>query len=331
MKNRLGLLIYKIKNSLGFRYLFCGLLFPINILTILLYRPPLVLAYHRIYNSNTEVEELQDISISDSCIRKQLTLLSVFGYRFINNPKSIKRGRCLVTYDDGFIDTLKVLNSDCFLASVPSIHFISESMASGKYLNWAAQTRHGILRRPESKGYNFSEKGSLHTTDEFWSYRNNLLKKPANERLSDVRKINGGEPVTNFSDLYASFEQIRVQLAPDHLVSCHGRDHEAIWHYESREALLKSLVENKNALLCEFGGSYRNYHALPYGAEPDFPWKHDVLADIYEYVFLTRPYRLSSDSSFMVPRLCLSEADGILMFTLKCSGLTNLLRKVLNV
>jgi hypothetical protein len=258
-------------------------------------------------------------------------LLSFFGYRFINDPKSIKRGRCLVTFDDGFIETLQVLKSNRFMASVPSIHFISDSMASGKYLNWAAETRHQILRRPEKKNYDFSQMRSLHTADDFWSYRNKLLKKPANERLSDVRILSGGEPAKNFSQLYASFDQIRVQLAPDHVVSCHGKDHEAIWHYESQEALLESLVQNKITLLRELEGSYRNYHALPYGVEPDFPWKTDVLAGIYDYVFLTRPYRLSSDSSFMVPRLCLSESDGILMFTLKCSGLTNLPRKMLNV
>ena len=182
MKKRLGLFIYKVKNSLGFRYVFCGLLFPISFLVVLLYRPPLVLAYHRVYEGNTEVEELQDISISDSCIRRQLRFLSFLGYRFINNPKSIKRGRCVVTFDDGFIETLQVLKADRFLASVPIIHFISGAMALGKYVNWAAQTRHGILRGAEDKSYDLSEKRSLHTVDDFWSFRGNLLKKPADER-----------------------------------------------------------------------------------------------------------------------------------------------------
>ena len=74
------------------------------------------------------------------------------------------------------------------------------------------------------------------------------------------------------------------------------------------------------------GCPIQQYVGPSHGSEVSDEEVTKYLSDSFDYIYLTRSKLTDGDQSQMLPRSCISEKDGILLFLIKISGVLSVFR-----
>lgn len=329
-------LLYSLKKSRVLFPLLALIIFPVSVLYLIIFKPNIVLAYHKVCKSLRPSDNLYDISVTKLTIERQTSLLNMIGYIAVREINSKVRGQYVMTYDDGYISTFESINSSPLLASMPAIHFLSKEMLEGEYNNWAVSIRQlthnpgiNVFNLENACGEVFNCKIELYPSSEsnFWLLRSKFISESSLSRITKLARIYKilGEQMNRYEDLFATSAEVSHFLETSHWVACHGLKHESIHFIE--ESILSRSFRSNFEFLSKITSRVLTEHALPYGIEPNTVPKEQLLRENYNKVYLTRPFKKPADFSYLVPRICVSQADGLLLFLIKCSGVINTMRR----
>lgn len=329
-------LLYSLKNSRVLFSLLALIIFPVSVLYLIIFKPNIVLAYHKVCKSLRPSDNLYDISVTKLTIERQTSLLRMLGYTAVKEINSKVRGQYVMTYDDGYISTFESVSSSPLLASMPAIHFLSKEMLESEYNNWAVSIRQlthnpaiNVSNLANACGEVFNCNIELYRSSEanFWLLRTKFISESSSSRMKKLARVYQilGEQMNRHEDLFATPAEVSHFLETSHWVACHGLKHESIQIID--ESLLSRSIRSNFEFLSKITSRVLTEHALPYGIEPNTLAKDQLLRENYNKVYLTRPFKKPADFSYLVPRICVSQADGLLLFLIKCSGVINTMRR----
>lgn len=329
----IGSFLYSLKSNMMVSTVVGLVCWPLSVLVLTIFRPPLTLAYHKIVSTNDVTGDASDICITQELIERQISILRLLGYKFTLSFSEKKRGQCILTFDDGYASTFALIKQSEVLSTVPVLHFLSKAMLEQRYFGWAQTLRNLIKesshRWEADQSTRAVKAGSI---DEvvFWRQRSELLNIPAAKRKDYLQNYFGVDEISPSKSDLSTSDVVHRYLCPDHCIACHSLEHDSVTNLDN-ESLRLGAMQNSGYLVNQFADKYLNVHALPYGVEPDTEEKREILHRSYEAIFLTRPYLKKSDPEYYIPRICISNSDGILLFLLKCSGITNWIRNALSL
>ena len=295
------------------------LLLPLALLLIMK-RKNICLAYHKIAE-NYDIA-YSDIAIKPTTFKLQMKVLRYLGYQFVTKFNSLENAQCVITFDDGYLSTLSFLNQEDW-SKLNLIHFISGSMSNMEYEPWAQYLRKKIYKKYDRK-YGLNLITTLRCEWHFWYARQKVIRFPQAKRVLFAKLAKKGLHNYDLEKSFASHDQLKRFISSAHLVGSHSYHH-ASFNLMNLEEIQADTKKN-NEFIEKLGVQYNNTLALPYGSEVSDEEVTKYLSDSFDYIYLTRSKLTDGDQSQMLPRSCISEKDGILLFLIKISGVLSVFR-----
>ena len=319
-------------------------LLPISLLLLFFFKKKsFVLTYHLISKKLKPKSFNNAIATSTKLFSRQISILKILYFKFIEAKDITKKEGILITIDDGYLDTYKEVSELSDVLQIPIIHFLCPGFYMDETVRpWWYELELFIndydfnKKNFQSLVYTHSKKMNhiniLNLDNKFLLY--NTIREILVALPYDIREIILSEYAASIGIKRIDYRNIFMNQID--IIKAHKTLFDYGSHTYSHIALgvediliAEEDIKKADKIFQDSLGYEVKSFAYPYGIESNNDKLIKMLRNRYEQIYTTRyGFIDKTTNSHSIPRISISESDGIIGFINKISGSYSILYRI---
>lgn len=291
-----------------------------------------ILNYHRISSDTEHLKEKDELTVSVSKFKQQLTFLKK-NYHFVPLDDFIKfekseRKKISITFDDGYKDNLiyalPVLNE----LNIPATIYIVTKFLKGEFDIWWYELKDYIFENTkdlkfifDNNKYNFSIKTEKEKLKCFNRLNNIIKKLNKNKQRNFLKEMTNSSVRKQYKNILLSKEDLNILISnPLITLGAHSHNHLSLKNL-NKEECVEEIKKSKQTLE-ELMKCKVDHFSYPYGDKNDVSKREFEIAKElgFKSAVVTSVGKTSKEKIFNLPRIHMSQRTGLKVLKFKLSS-----------